>query len=98
MRYELFWSSRRHLDTLSDHFTSGETVTLNSLKALRLVPENVGSVKVLARGSLDAPMTIVAQGFSQSARLAILEAGGEPIVTLPSEERQGRKEKRETLV
>jgi hypothetical protein len=98
---ESYTGSRRgeiNLDTLSDHFTSGETVTLNSLKALRLVSENVGAVKVLARGSLDAPMTIVAQSFSETARRAILEAGGEPIVTLPSEERQGRKEKRETLV
>ena len=84
-----------NLDTLSDHFTSGETVTLNSLKALKLVPEQVGAVKVLARGRLDAPMTIVAQGFSQSARMAILEAGGEVIVTLPSEERRERAAKRE---
>ncbi len=94
---ESYTGTRRgeiNLDTLSDHFTSGETVTLNSMKALKLVPDNVGAVKVLGRGEMEYPMTVVAQGFSASAREAILEAGGEPIVTAPSAERSGPKEKR----
>ena len=54
-----------NIDTISEHFQSGDTVTLNSLKAKKLVPNSAGTVKVLARGSLDKPLTIVAQDFSK---------------------------------
>ncbi len=81
-----------NIDTISEAFGDGETVTLNSLKEKKLVSRNAGQVKILARGSLNKKLRIVAQDFSGAAVKMILLTGGEAIVTYPSAERGGRRE------
>ena len=78
-----------NIDVISQHFESGDTVTLNALKEKRLVSKNTGYVKILARGILNKPLTVVAQDFSTAALKMILLTGGTPIVTKPSPERSG---------
>lgn len=78
-------------DTISAYFQSGDIVTLNSLKEKKLLPANVGFVKVLARGSLDKPLTVIAQDFSTAALKMILLTGGTPLVTHASPERGGKR-------
>ena len=76
-----------NIDTISDFFKDGDTVTLNTLKEMKLVGANVGHVKVLARGRLDKSLTVVAQDFSSAAMKMILLTGGRAIITHPSKER-----------
>ena len=90
-RYSGTKKAEINIDTISEHFESGDTVTLNSLKAKRLIPNSAGAVKILARGFLDKPLTIVAQDFSTAALKMILLTGGTPIVTHASPERGGKR-------
>lgn len=80
-----------NLDTLSAHFEAEDTVTLNDMKAMGLVPKNAGFVKVLGRGDAKKALTVVAQDFSERAWNEILAAGGTPIVTVCSSQRGGKK-------
>ncbi len=78
-----------NIDTISMHFADGETVTLNSLKAKKLISRQAGYVKVLARGDLDKKITVVAQSFSAAAIKAIvIKNGGMAIVDKPAPERR----------
>ncbi len=63
-------------DTLSQHFNAGDVVTLQALKAKGLVQKSVGYVKVLARGTLNKPLTVSLQGYSISAVKMIVLTGG----------------------
>jgi large subunit ribosomal protein L15 len=63
-----------NLDTLSD-FASGAEVDPGTLRARGLVAKQ-GLVKVLARGTLDRPLTVRAHAFSAGAKQAIESAGG----------------------
>ena len=83
-----------NIDTISRSFNAGERITLNKLKEKKLLPANVGYVKVLARGTLDKPFTVVAQKYSAAAVKKITAAGGEAIVCEASPERLKRKNKR----
>ncbi len=76
-----------NVDILARYFEAGETVTLNSLKKKGLLPRSVGHVKVLARGRLDKPLTVIAQGFSASAVKMIVLTGGKAILTEGAPER-----------
>ena len=76
-----------NIDVIARHFEAGEKVTLNTLKEKGLLPKQVGHVKVLARGSLDKPLTIIAQGFSASAVKMIVLTGGTAILTEGAPER-----------
>ncbi|MBR2354477.1 MAG: uL15 family ribosomal protein [Clostridia bacterium] len=89
--YEGAHKGEINLDTLSDHFEEGETVTLNDMKRKRLLPRGIGAVKVLGRGRLGKALTVLAQGFSASAKKKIEEDGGEAIVTHTSKERENQK-------
>lgn len=80
-----------NLDRIAEHFAAGDTVTLNRLKEKKLLPSNVGAVKILARGTLDKPLTVLAQDFSASALKMILLTGGTPIRTHGSPERENRR-------
>ena len=75
-----------NVDTISLNFNAGERVTLNTLKEKKLVPANAGYVKVLARGTLDKPLDIVAQNFSVAAVKMIILTGGSVVVADPSPE------------
>ncbi len=94
---EIYHGSKKaeiNIDTVSECFPDGAVVTLNSLKEKRLLPKNVGAVKILARGVLDKRLTVVAQDFSRSAVKMILLTGGEAVFTYPSAERGGNSNKK----
>ena len=65
-----------NIDTISDAYKDGETVTLQNLIAKRLVPKNIHFVKILARGALDKALTVKAHDFSLDAAKMIVIAGG----------------------
>ena len=79
-----------NVDTISACFEAGDKVTLNTLKAKGLIAKNAGSVKILARGRLDKPLTVVAQKFSVPAIKMIVLTGGSAIVAEPSPERANK--------
>ena len=91
---EVYRGSRRaevNIDSIAEVFPRGAIVTLNSLKEKRLVPPSTGFVKILARGTLDKPLTVVAQDFSTAALKMILLTGGHAVVAEPSAERSGKR-------
>jgi large subunit ribosomal protein L15 len=59
-------------------------VTLESLKAARLVRKNSSEVKLLAKGELKAKLTISVNFASESAKAAVEKAGGK--IILPAQE------------
>ncbi len=65
-----------NIDTLSQNYNSGDTVTLDSLIEKGLVPAKTGSVKVLARGSLDKKLIVDLDEFSLQAVKMIVLLGG----------------------
>ena len=65
-----------NIDTLSRHFAAGDTADLAAMKAKGLVPARETAVKVLARGVLNKPLTVVADDFSADAVKMILLTGG----------------------
>ena len=75
-----------NVDTICQNFKAGERVTLNTLKEKKLISANAGYVKVLARGTLDKPLDIVAQNFSVAAVKMIILTGGSVVVADPSPE------------
>ncbi|MBR2432182.1 MAG: uL15 family ribosomal protein, partial [Clostridia bacterium] len=66
-----------NIDTLSEKFSPGETVDINSLKSKGIVPQDSAYVKVLARGQIDKALTVLANDFSLCAVKMIVLAGGE---------------------
>ncbi len=80
-----------NIDTIAEHFNSGDTVTLSLLKEKGLVSKQTGHVKILARGTLDKPLTVIAQDFSIAALKMILLTGGTPIVAKSSPRRSGKR-------
>ncbi len=73
-----------NIDVIAKHFESGDVVTLSALKEKKLISGQTGHVKILARGTLDKPLTIIAQDFSLAALKMILLTGGTPIVAKSS--------------
>ncbi len=69
-----------NIDTLSKNFTSGDTVDIQSLIDKKIVSRSVGYVKVLARGTLDKPLTVKAQDFSLDAVKMIVMTGGAAVL------------------
>ena len=65
-----------NIDTLAAHFEPYAHVTLDAMKAKKLVPARVARVKVLARGVLEKPLFVEAQDFSLDAVKMILLVGG----------------------
>ena len=49
---------------------------------MKLIPKNVGSLKILARGVLDKPLNVEAQDFSLDAVKMIVLTGGKAIKIL----------------
>ena len=73
-----------NVDTLSEHFASGERVDVNVLKERGIVPPDTAYIKVLARGVIDKPLRVLANDFSPAAIKMIALTGGEAkrVVTL----------------
>ena len=65
-----------NLDLLANHFDSDEIITLDAMISKGLLPPETTFVKVLARGKISKPLTVIAQDFSTAAMRMILLAGG----------------------
>ena len=65
-----------NIDTLSRCYNANELVNMKSLKQKGLLPKNAGYVKVLARGTLNKPLTVEANDYSIEAVKMILLTGG----------------------
>ncbi len=69
-----------NIDVISAAFSPNETVSLQSLKEKRLISKNAKAVKILARGTLDKPLTVIAQDFSTAAIKMITLTGGNAMI------------------
>ena len=65
-----------NLSAINAAFEAGETVTLEALKAKKLVPANTGRVKILGSGSVDKALNVEANAFSVQAVKMITLTGG----------------------
>ncbi len=72
------WRTPPAIVRLADlnQFSDNEDVTLDRLKGAGLVRPRAGLVKILGGGTLKKRLKVTAHGFSESARQAILSAGG----------------------
>ena len=68
-----------NVDTLSDYFEANDVVTLETLREKGLIDSSVVSVKVLARGALNKPLTVSLQNYSLEAVKMIVLTGGKVI-------------------
>lgn len=69
-----------NIDTLSECFSAGERVTLEEIKKrVKGFNKRVTYIKVLARGTLDKPLTVEADNFSLQAVKMIVLTGGTAI-------------------
>ncbi len=64
------------LTVLDKNFSSGAVVTMQSLKAKKLIPKSAGRVKVLATGTLTKALTVKGCTTSAGAQAKIVAAGG----------------------
>ncbi|MBQ8141032.1 MAG: uL15 family ribosomal protein [Clostridia bacterium] len=69
-----------NVDTISDNFESGDTVSLAELKEKKLVPQSACFLKVLARGEINKPLVVKAQSFSANAVKMISLTGGTAVI------------------
>jgi large subunit ribosomal protein L15 len=65
-----------NLGQLDSNFSAGELVDPKRLLAKKLIGSPKPGLKVLGEGKLTKKLTVLAHGFSESAKKAIIEAGG----------------------
>ena len=68
-----------NLDTISAHYAAGERVDIASLREKGLVDRRATACKILARGTLDKPLTVEAEEFSLAAERLIAHSGGRAV-------------------
>ena len=69
-----------NIDTLSDNFNAGDEITLDKMKQqIRGFDKKMTYVKVLARGTLNKPLTVHADDFSIGAVKMLLLTGGKAV-------------------
>jgi len=77
-----FYHEKRHplaeinLDVLEGAFKDGDVITVDSLRAARIIKTAAGGVKLLGRGELTKRLTLKVQAVSASARAKVETAGG----------------------
>lgn len=69
------------LDTIGEHFDSGDIVNTAALIRKGLVPPNTRHIRVLGRGMLDKALTVEANQFSLDAVKMIVLTGGNTVRT-----------------
>ena len=79
-----------NLAALEQNFEAGARVDAEALAALRLIEDASQPFKVLARGELTRPLTVVAPRLSGAAKQAISDAGGSFEELAPAEHREVR--------
>jgi len=65
-----------NLDTLESRFEPQAEVTLDELRALKVVKGRVSRLKILGRGELTKPLIVRADRYTREARQKIEQAGG----------------------
>lgn len=65
-----------NVDTLSNTFDEGDTVTVQKLKEKKLIQPSIGQVKLLARGTLNKVLHVELQDFSLEAVKMVIATGG----------------------
>ncbi len=60
-----------------NRFSSGDAVDMDALVEKGLVRKGIKNLRVLAKGTLEIPLTVTAPYFSEAAERKIREAGGE---------------------
>jgi large subunit ribosomal protein L15 len=68
-----------NLDDLQDNFNKGQTITARDLLKKGLIKNIKHGIKILGDGKLSKNLIIKANGFSNTAKEAIIKAGGEAI-------------------
>ena len=68
-----------NIDTISESFSRGERIDINAMKEKGIIGKDVARVKVLARGIIDKPLTVIADSFSLPAVKMIALTGGSAI-------------------
>ena len=76
-----------NLGAISDAFSSGERVDVNSLKKRGLISPDTAYIKVLGGGSIDKPLMVYANDFSLSAVKMIALTGGKVTKVVTFKER-----------
>ena len=69
-----------NIGVINDHFEPGDEVTLDAIKAKKLLPKKVQRIKVLADGVLDRPLKVKAESFSIQAIKMIELTGGTVVI------------------
>ena len=77
-----------NVDAIGRVFEAGDVVSINTLKEKKLISQKVGWIKVLGKGVLDKPLTVIAQNYSASAVKMIVLTGGTAILAEGSPERR----------
>ena len=65
------------LDLIAESFDTGESVSLQSLKAKGLIDDNAEHIRIFSKGNLIKPLKIEADEFSNAAKEVIKLSGGE---------------------
>ena len=68
-----------NLHVINDNFDANDTVDLDALKAKKLVSAKAGRIKILADGTIDKPLTVIADAFSVQAIKMITLTGGHAV-------------------
>ena len=86
-----------NVDTLSETFEAGEVINVNDMKKKRIVSQDTLSVKVLARGRIDKPLSVKANAFSLSAVKMIALSGGEAIKVSTKYDKSWAEKNKDTI-
>jgi large subunit ribosomal protein L15 len=70
-----------NLYELEQYFESGELVNSKKLISKNIIKSASPGIKILGEGSLKKKLTVYADSFSESAKKAIMDAGGEAKLT-----------------
>ncbi len=68
-----------NVDVLAKYFNEGDVINIQAMKDKKVIDRRAKSVKVLARGSLDKKLTILASEFSSIAIEMITLTGGQAV-------------------
>ena len=69
-----------NIGVIDANFEPGDVITLAALKEKKLIPKNVGRMKVLADGELSRPITVKSESYSVQAIKMIELTGGTVII------------------
>ncbi len=69
-----------NIETLEKHFDAGQIIDARVLLKKNIINKLDRGIKILGKGNLKKKFTVVANAFSESAKEAILKAGGKIVI------------------